>query len=337
VRNRYGANAVLVQNYLRAHPQALAGGQPDPIRLAREKLEHSSGGLRSGEHAAALETAISAYLDGFELAGRGWTASIGLRVDIEREMMSLRGELGQGASPEAVRTRAQHIDLLLARAQEKISGEGLSQASAFVSACVILLREGLEAILLLAAIIAFVAKTGRREAMPWVHAGWMAALVLGMLTWFAAEFLIDISGANREVTEGTTALIAAGMLLYVGFWLHGKSQSKAWSRFLHQQVGAALEKRTVWAMASVSFLAVYRELFEIVLFYQALWAQSGSGVHGAVLGGIGASVVILAIAGWGIFTYGVRLPLGPFSTSCRGWFSIRVRAAGDGIALQAPR
>jgi high-affinity iron transporter len=232
-----------------------------------------------------------------------------------------------------VQGRIGHIDVLLSRAQEKISGEGFSQASAFVSACVILLREGLEAILLLAAIIAFVAKTGRRDAMPWLHAGWIAALLLGALTWVAAEFLIDVSGADREMTEGFTALLAAGMLLYVGYWLHGKSRSKAWSAFLRHQVDAALEKKTLWAMASISFLAVYRELFETILFYQALWAQSDAGGHVAVLSGMATSVAALAIAGWSIFKYSVRLPLGPFFVAML-WLVLLFAfvLAGDGVA-----
>ena len=115
-------------------------------------------------------------------------------------------------------------------------------------------------------------KTGRRDALPYVHAGWIAALVLGAITWALATFFVEISGANRELTEGLTALVAAAMLLYVGWWLHGKSYAQAWARFIKEQVGQALAKRTLWAMAAVSFFAVYREMFEIVLFYQALWA-----------------------------------------------------------------
>jgi len=334
IRSRFGESAALVQDYLLAHPDALEARKPDPVELARDKLGESLAAYERSDRTAALELAISAYLDGFELAESGLdNVDHDLRLELEREMIALRGVLGSGAPVNDVRERMHHVDVLLSRAQEKLSEEGLSQASAFASAAVILLREGLEAILLLAAIIAVVAKTGRREVMPWVHAGWIAAVLLGFLTWSAAQFLIHISGANREVTEGMTALVAAAMLLYVGFWLHGKSQSKAWSQFLHHQVGAALAKRTVWAMASVSFLAVYRELFEIVLFYQALWAQSGTGGHTAVLGGIGVAAAALAIAGWCIFKYSVRLPLGPFFRVMLWLVLLFAFAfAGDGVA-----
>jgi high-affinity iron transporter len=198
---------------------------------------------------------------------------------------------------------------------------------------VILLREGLEAILVLAAIIAFVAKTGRRDAMPWVHAGWLAALALGVLTWVLATYVIDISGANRELTEGVTALLAAVMLLYVGWWLHGKSYAQAWSRFLKAQVGGALAKRTLWAMAAVSFLAVYREMFEIVLFYQALWAQAGEGAHGPVVGGMAAAAVALAVIAFLILRYSMRLPLGLFFSSTSALLVLlAIVFAGHGVA-----
>jgi high-affinity iron transporter len=109
-----------------------------------------------------------------------------------------------------------------------------------------------------------------------------------------------------------TALLAAAMLLYVGYWLHAKSYAQAWARFIRERVGQALEKHTLWAMAAVSFLAVYREMFEIVLFYQALWAQAGDAGRGAVLGGIATAAVALAVVGFTIFRYSVRLPIGAF-------------------------
>ena len=128
------------------------------------------------------------------------------------------------------------IVALLDRADDKLSGDGLSPAAAFLSALLILLREGLEAILVLAAVIAFVKKTGRRDALPYIHAGWAAAVALGVVTWLVARFVVDISGASRELTEGVTALLAAAMLLYVGYWLHSRSNAQAWNAFIREQV-----------------------------------------------------------------------------------------------------
>jgi high-affinity iron transporter len=337
VKQRHGENAVAVQDYLRAHPEALAAGKPSPIALARAHLAGMLAAYVKGDQQGATRLAISAYLDGFELAESGLdTVDRELRVDIEREMMSLRASLVAGATVDEVRRQTARVDALLAAADAKLAGGQLSATTAFVGSLVILLREGLEAILILAAIIAFVTRAGRREAMRWVHAGWMAALALGALTWIAATWLIDISGANREITEGVTALIAAVTLLYVGWWLHARTHAQAWSTFLREQVSMALEKKTLWALASVSFLAVYREMFEVVLFYQALWVQAGEGGQGAVLGGIAVAMLVLAAAGWAIFRYSLRLPLGPFFSAMTVLLVLlAVVFAGQGIsALQ---
>ncbi len=334
VRSRYGVEAALAQDYLRAHPEALAEGKPASISFARARLVDMLAAYEKGDRASAGQLAITAYLDGFELAESSLDAvDRDLRLEIEREMLALRGMVDSGAAPAAVKQQAARVDALLSAADEKLAGGELSAGGAYASSLIILLREGLEAILILAAIIAFVARTGRRDAMRWVHAGWAAALVMGALTWVAASFLVDVSGANREFTSGVTALVAAGMLLYVGYWLHGRTQAQSWSRFLRDQVSAALEKKTLWAMASVSFLAVYRELFEVVLFYQALWIQAGGAGHHAVLGGIATAGALLAAFGWGIFKYSLRLPLGPFFAAMTALMVLlAVVFAGQGIA-----
>ena len=113
-------------------------------------------------------------------------------------------------------------------------------------------------------------------------------------------------------------------------------QAQAWSHFLRDQVDSALEKRTLRTMAAVSFIAVYREIFEVVLFYEALWVQAGDTGHGAVGGGIITAAVLLAITGWAIFRYSVRLPIGPFFTAMSLLLAVMAIAfAGQGIkALQ---
>jgi high-affinity iron transporter len=205
-----------------------------------------------------------------------------------------------------------------------------------VSAFIILLREGLEAILVLAAIIAFLVKAQRRDALRYIHAGWIGALALGVLTWFAASYLINVSGAGREMTEGITALFSAAILLYVGWWLHDKSHAQAWKQFISDKLAGALSSGTIWALASLSFLAVYREVFESVLFYEALWAQTDAAGHGSILGGMLAGAATLALIAWLIFRYGVRLPIGVFFGVSSAFLAVLAMVfAGQGIgALQ---
>ena len=334
VQARHGADALAVQAWLTAHPEALASGAPSPLAFARQKLDESAQLYARGEREAARQAAIAAYLEGFELVENSLdNVDATLRIEVEREMMALRSAIGGGQGADTVRAQVAHIDALLERAHDKLSGEALSPPTAFFSSLLILLREGLEAILVLAAIVAFVRKTGRRDAMAWIHIGWIAAVVLGVATWFVAERVITISGANRELTEGITALFAAAMLLYVGYWLHSKSYAQAWQHFIRDQVSSALGKGTVWAMAAVSFLAVYRELFEIVLFYQALWVQAGASGREAVLGGIVVAALLLALLAWAMLKYSVRLPIGPFF-AVTAWLLalLAVVFAGHGVA-----
>ena len=302
--------------------------------FARQKLAEAAEAYQRGDSALAREAAITGYLEGFELVEASLSnVDPALMRTIERSMFELRAAIEQGVPSQQVDKQVETVDSLLATAQQKLGGEGLSATSAFTASLLILLREGLEAILVLAAIIAFVAKSGRRDALPWVHAGWILALALGAVTWVVASFVIEISGANRELTEGVTALLAAAMLLYVGWWLHGKSYAQAWTRFIKEHVGRALEKRTLWAMAGVSFLAVYREMFEIVLFYKALWVQAGDSGQAAVLGGMAVAAVLLAAIGFAIFKYSIRLPIGPFFTAMSALLALLAFVfAGHGIA-----
>jgi high-affinity iron transporter len=313
IAQKVGADLASVRAYLTSRPEAIQLAGPAPLELTRAKLAQSLAAYRTGDVDGARQSAITAYLEGFELVEASLdNVDAPLRLETEREMMALRTTIAQGQSADLVAQQVGRIDALLDRAQEKLGTEGLSPAGAFTSSLLILLREGLEAILVLAAIIAFVSKTGRRDALPYIHIGWIAAVALGAATWVTATYLLAITGATREMTEGVSALLAAAMLLYVGYWLHGKSYAQAWQSFIREQVTQALAKRTLWAMAGISFLAVYRELFEIILFYQSLWAQVGAAGHNAVLAGMLAAAVLLAAIGWAILKYSVRLPIGPF-------------------------
>ena len=313
VKERFGDEAVAMQAYLLSRPESVRQTDRSPIAFSVERLEAALAAYRGGDRDGAQRLAISAYLEGFELAEATLkNIDADLTRRIENEMMALRALITRGAPLDDMTTQHAKVVALLASARERMESATPSAQAIFVSAFLILLREGLEAILVLAAIIAFVVRAGRREALPYVHVGWGAALLSGALTWFAATYVVGISGANREITEGCTALLAAAMLLYVGVWLHSKSYAAAWQRFIHDRVGEALQKKTLWALAIVSFLAVYREIFEIVLFYQALWAQSGDQAPDALVAGIVVALVALAAVGWAILRYSVRLPIGPF-------------------------
>lgn len=317
VKERFGAEAAAAFAWLKRNPAAATVGKESPIEFSRRLLAESVTAYKAGKRDEAQRLALTSYLEGFELAEASLDAiDRNLRLEVEAQMIAYRDALRRGVPAEEIAQLAGRIDGLLEASAGKLGGEGLSPTTAAVGAFFILVREGLEALLVVAAIVAFLIKAGRREALPWIHAGWIGALALGGLTWFAATALISISGATREMTEGVTALLAAAILLYVGFWLHDKSHARNWQRFIDRHMKGALEKGTLWALAGLSFLAVYREAFETVLFYQALWQQAGDNAHGSILVGFACAVAVLAVLAWLILRFGLRLPIGLFFAAC---------------------
>ncbi len=333
VAEHEGDDGLAVLAYLRAHPQAVGGGG-DPFAVAERRLAESLERYRAGDREGAYRAALSAYLDGFELAEAQVSAvAPEQRSSVEEAMLAYREALRRGAPMEEVGRLYEAARERLARAREAVRGERLSGPVAFASALVILLREGLEAVLVLAVIGATLVKADRRDALPWLHAGWIGALALGFATWAVSSYLVGISGAGRELTEGVTALLAAAVLLYVGFWLHGKTHADRWQRFIKEKIHDALHGGALWALAATAFLAVYREVFETILFYQALWLQGGPAAAGHLWAGIATGALALAVLTWLILRYSMRLPLRLFfNVNAVILFALAVMFTGHGVA-----
>lgn len=303
--------------YLRTEPEVLFDFKTPPLTVAMNSLQTSLKAYEQGETKKAYEFALTAYLEGFELVEANLAAlDASLMRDIESEMLLLRNDISTKSPLESMAARIQKLQLLLQQAQSKMAEKGsLTPTAAFVTSFIIILREGLEALLVVVALSAFLLKTDRRDAMPYLHAGWIAALILGLLTWVASERFVQISGATREVTEGVAALVASGMLLFVGYWLHSKTSASGWQAFIQKSLKAALNKRTLWGLAGLSFISVYREVFETILFYRALWAQAASSSADWVTGGFLVAALLLVLLAALIIRFSVKLPLRHFFAS----------------------
>jgi high-affinity iron transporter len=199
----------------------------------------------------------------------------------------------------------------LEEAQRAI-GDVSSPFNLFVQSLIIMLREGLEAILILGAILAFLTKTGAAKRRREVHAGAIGALLASLVTAVLIETVFRLSPANQELLEGFTMVAATVMLFYVSYWLLSKVEGARWNAFVRGQVRNALTSSSAFALVSVAFLAVYREGFETVLFFKALWL-SGGGMAGVVpiAGGVLIATLILVIVYIAINRFGMRLPLRP--------------------------
>jgi len=308
-------DGVAIAAWVRQNPSTLFTGKADPLDVTRDFLAKSVQFYKDGDVKAAADAAVTGYLEGFELIEAPLSnVDAALMKQTEGAMMAFRNAIAQQAGTEQVEARYTEVLVLLDQSSVALQGDALSPSVAFSGSLIILLREGLEIILVLAAIITFLVKSGRSDALRYVHAGWVLALIAGVATWAVSSFVFTISGATREMTEGVTALLAAVILLYVGFWMHRNASAKRWSEYLKSQVQTALDTRTMWTLAVVSFLAVYREIFEIILFYQALWAQVNAESHRAVFYGAVLALALLALLTWLIYKFGMRLPLKQFFT-----------------------
>ena len=280
---------------------------------------------------------VEAYLEGFELVEQNINAlDKPLRLEIEVAMTELRNKIRHGESADVIESEIALISDKLTIADELLNSTSLSGSAAFVSAFFILLREGLEALLIVAALSAFLVRTKRQDGLLYIHIGWISALVLGLFTWWVSTSLVSISGASREITEGVAAIVATLVLLYVGFWMHDKTSAAKWKKFIDDSMHKALTSGTLWTLTGLSFIAVYREAFETILFYQALWAQAGETGKTMALSGFLSAIGVLAIVGWLIMRYSVRLPLRQFFSITGGlMFVLAIIFAGKGIsALQ---
>lgn len=332
---RGGGDAAAVLAYLRANPAASQSTENSPLDVSILTLSQSFAAYKDGDTRRAYDLAVSAYLEGFELAeAKLDSVDRALRPRIEAAMLDYRNQVKANAPIATVEALHTELQRQLHEAKDRLAGGEVSPQAQFVSSFIIIVREGLEAILVLAGMAAFLRRTGRSEGLKWLHGGWIGALVLGALTWWIATVLIEVSGAQREVTEGVTALLASATLLYVGFWLHSKSAGQRWSAFIKSQVSGALGRGTLWGLAVISFLAVYREVFETVLFYEALIAQGGAT---AVLSGFATGCAVLVVLALLIVRFSAKLPLGMFFAASSVLLALMaVVFAGQGVAaLQA--
>ena len=182
VNAAHGDDGVRVLAYLRRHPEVVVSARESPLARSAQLLRESLAAYRRGQVQAAQELAVSAYLDGFELVEASLdTVNKRLRMAVEAEMLRYRAMLKSREPFAVIDTQGSRIQGLLAEAQHFLDRTHLPAGAAFFSAFVILLREGLEAILVLAAILALLIKAGRREALPYVHAGWSTGADLGSL------------------------------------------------------------------------------------------------------------------------------------------------------------
>ena len=262
------------------------------------------------EYESAYTTARSAYLDSYEFV------EIPLReiapdftLEVEYQFAELRSMIKSQESPEKIRDVVIAINRNLDESERLVSGTGvLAPSIAFISSFAIIFREGLESVLILGAILTYLEASRNNRLKKYVHYGVIAAVGATAVTWVVASYIIDISGANRELIEAIAALSATAMLFYVSFWVLNKIEHKKWMEFVKAKVWQATTTGSVMVFVMLAFFTVYREGFETVLFYQAM---SGFARHMEVFVGLGfvVGMATLFVIYFVMRKLGKRLPL----------------------------
>ena len=329
-----GPEATATFRAQRAQPPQVKRGPAQLLDYTSATLDKSLAAYRAGDREQAYDLSVAAYLEGFELVESSLdNVDANVRKNTEKALMAYRQSLQDGLPIEQVEQRLEAAKVLLKESAGLLGSDGLSWTLSYISGLLILLREGLEAILVLAAILAFLRNTGQQSAVRSVNVGWGLALVAGLATWALAAYVIDVSGAQRELLEGCTALFASVMVLWLGVWMHDRRHAAAWQDYIKSSLVSGGGR---FGFAILAFFSVYRELFEVILFYETLWLQAGPAGHNAVLAGGATALVLLMGLAWIILRGSAKLPLALFfSINAALLCALSVVFAGHGVkALQ---
>jgi len=182
----------------------------------------------------------------------------------------------------------------------------------FISCFVLVLREGLEAILVIAAIIAYLVKTGKKKYIMSVYVGALGGILVSILLAFLFGAVAGAqSGIAQEVFEGIGMFVAVIVLFYVSNLMLSKSETEAWERYIHKKVEASVSTGNKWVLIFAAFIAVAREGAELILFFQGVPVHGTSGRNAMILAIVLSAIVLIAV--FLVFRFlTVRLPLKPF-------------------------
>jgi high-affinity iron transporter len=316
--------------------QAQDVGKKEALREleeARRLLDESLDLYERGQSEAAYTAARNSYLDHFEYV------EIPLRVRderltlrVEEDYANLRAQMEAGAGIEEVEATAAEVRRGLDEVERTLADPGLAAPLLAIGyAFTILFREGLEAVLVVAAILGYLEASRNIQYRAPVLKGVAAAGVATVVTFVLATAVIRLAPVQRELIEAGTAMLAVAVLFYVSFWLITRLEHRRWMEFVKAKVWNAATTGSTVALVGVGFTAVYREGFETVLFYQALLSFA-RGLQLFVAVGTVLGVVALGAIGWFIFRAGRRIPIKTFlGTAVVLVMALSVAFAGNAV------
>jgi high-affinity iron transporter len=315
-----------------AATQPLAATAPRPALAEVGQLVDKALATRAGDAAGAAALATDAYMRFEPFEKRLGATHPSLVRRIEESFVQLRRDVRDetvGSSALAAVAATIHRDLDEAVATLEPERGGWVR---FVESATIILREGFEVVLVVGALLAYVRRGGTPTLVRALYLGSAAGVVASVATAALLVTVLRPTPGAGDVLEGAAMLLAAVVLFWVSYWLVSKAEADRWQHYIQGKVKSALSAGSGTALAAAAFLAVYREGFETILFYQALFASAPPG-DVMVPAGLVAGIVLLAIVYAGLERLGVRIPMRTFFLATGGFlYAMAIVFAGRGVA-----
>ncbi len=270
---------------------------------------------KNGETKNAVNLVQDAYFDVFEASGM--EAKIGARdanfkAELEGHFNMIVGQMKNSVPVEGMESTLSAMKKDFDKAVAMLGKGADSPMALFFYSLMIILREGIEAILIITAIIAYLAKSGNKDKLKVIYNGVWSALALSVVTAVLVKWVFKTSAASQEIMEGATMLLAAVVLFSISYWLISKAEARKWVSYIKEKVGSSVSSNSLKALWFAAFLAVYREGAETVLFYQALASDAAASGVTAVAGGFVLGSLLLVGIYLGMRYGALKLPLRPF-------------------------
>ena len=297
-----------------------------------DKAYEAAAAGKGDEGATLVNNAYYQYYEKLGFEKNVMNVISGDRVSqVEYQFKMTRKIMRDGGSDRGIKQLVDDLKSWLVKDAATLDGGASGNVNGFTKlvtssagqAFLILIREGLEALLVVAAVIAYLVKSGNKRFTRWIYLGVVAGLAGSGLVAVLFTFLFGGSGPIQEISEGVCALIATLMLLWTSNWMLNKSSVEAWNNYIRNKTEAAvagaqskvesgqrLGLGMIASLAMLSFLAVFREGAETVIFYESIYSMSQD-AHGMWVGGLAAAAVLIVIFLVLRFT-SVKIPIGPF-------------------------
>ena len=287
------------------------------VKNINDKVQEAIALYKSGNAAKAMSDVQDLYFDEFEGSGmenKVGAIDVNLKTAIEGTFGHLVALMKSGADEAALQESAKKMSSQLAAALEKTNSSS-SPWTLFIWALTIILREGFEALIIVAAVAAYLVKTGNAKAMgKVVYSSVGVAVILSfVMAWLMNVMFGQAAGQKRELMEGITMLVAVLLLFYVGFWLLSNAGAKKWNDYIKSHVTESLSNNSSMALWWTVFLAVFREGAETVLFYQALiFGAKDSAGYSMIAAGFLVGLIILLVVYFLFKIFAIKIPIKPF-------------------------